>query len=128
MDEKKIVDFKHEETEAGWIQLNDNFFRKNVPIYFNWLSWILILGVFQYLFEAAQVMKIKVLIGFILGVSQVSLLLYFNSIFFRIEFRGFPFIKSRGITSLISLILSGVLVGASWIIAMTLVAIVKTKA
>jgi len=42
------IDLKTKKTEAGWQKAVDDFWLKATPKWFEWLSWVLILGVFTF--------------------------------------------------------------------------------
>jgi len=121
---KIIVDFQRKETEAGWIRILDNFGLKATPVWFSWLSWILVMGAFQYLFERIEWGVAKTGLLIILSISVSLLWFYFNAIFFRVEFRGLPFIRGKR-AWLGSMIVSGLLAFGSWRFAFILLRILK---
>ncbi len=122
---KIIVDFQRKETEAGWIRIFDNFGLKATPLWFSWLSWILVMGVFQYLFERTRWGLAKTGLLIVLLISVWLLWHYFNAIFFRVEFCGLPLIRSNVCRRLASMIVSGVFAFGSWWLALILAGIVK---
>jgi len=80
------IDFSHKETEAGWLQLIDDFGRKAAPVWFNWIAWIFLLGLLEYLFKKSH----SVIVGVTIGISYLLLLLYFQWFFCRIDFKNVP--------------------------------------
>lgn len=124
-DNKIIVDFKRKETEAGWIHIMDNFGLNATPIWFNWLSWVLLTGAFLYFFEKAQNIFQKIGLGTIIAISIGLLWFHFNAVFYRVEFRGIPFVKNLRRSRIASMILSGILAFGSWRFALALVQIVR---
>ena len=127
VDDKIIVDFERKDTEAGWIRTIDNFAFKATPLWFNWLSWILLMGVFQYFLEKSQHILAKIVLGIIVFISATLLWCYFNAVFFRLEFRGFPFITKPKYIRIASFILSGIMAFGSWTLALALVEIAKSS-
>jgi len=61
------------------------------------------------------------------GVSYWALFFYLQSIFFSLEFRGFPFIKSEGVRRAVSLIVSGMLSVALFLLLTSLVSEIRGK-
>jgi len=99
------IDFKEKKTEAGWQRTIDSFWKKATPHWFEWLEWVLVLGVITFLAEQTQSIVLRV----VTGVSYVALLFYLQSIFFSLEFHGFPLIKSERTRRVVSLLLSAIL-------------------
>jgi hypothetical protein len=99
------IDFNTRKTEAGWQKVFDNFWIKATPKWFEWLRWLLIIGVFTILSKTQE----NTIIEYVLGISYVALFFYFQSFFFSIEFHGLPFVKSEKARRTISLILSAAL-------------------
>ncbi|UCH82296.1 MAG: hypothetical protein JSW20_06585 [Nitrospiraceae bacterium] len=86
-----IVDLKKKDTEYGWILSVDRMALKFVPSWFTYLSWILILAAFQFLFNKSD----HWIIGSIIAFSSVAIWRYLIAVFWQYEFRGLPFIKSE---------------------------------
>jgi hypothetical protein len=92
-DEEKIeIDFRRKETELGWARLWDKFGLKGAPVWFSWLSWILALGAFPYLFLKTG----SIVVGVVLGISFGMLMIYFNGFFSASTSRGFPWFPRNG--------------------------------
>lgn len=99
-----VVDFGARKTEWEWQVLFDLTFIKLVPEWFKWVTWAFVLG-------ALKLLHIKtgsIAVGIIMGISHAALLMYFNALFFRLRFVGFPRVRS---SRLLSLAVSGILAG-----------------
>jgi hypothetical protein len=103
--DKVVVDFQRKETEAGWIRIADSLGAKGTSVWFGWLEWILVLSAFEYLFLKTR----SIYVVPILAVSGALLLLHFNALFFRIEFKGVPFFKKFEKSRLFAIVVSGLL-------------------
>lgn len=115
-DEEKIeIDLRRRETEAGWNKIWDKFGLKGAPVWFSWLSWVLALGAFQYLFLKSKSIVVLVIIA----ISYSMLWFYFQAFFYRIDFKGIPLITERR-QQIASLILSGFLAWLFWRLATTI--------
>jgi len=99
------INLKVEKTEAGWQETLDSFWRKVTPEWFQWLGWVIMIGGLNFLAKETRNISLQI----ISGVSYVALFFYLQSIFFSLEFHGFPFIKSEQIRRVVSLIVSGIL-------------------
>jgi hypothetical protein len=105
-DEEKIeIDFRRKETEEGWIRIHDKFGLKGAPVWFSWLSWILALGAFHYLFLKTS----SIVVGVVIAISYQMLWLYFNGFFYRLDFKGIPMVSTGRRQQIASLLLSGVI-------------------
>jgi len=82
----------------------DKFWIKFVPKWFDFLNWIVLLGIFHFLAEYTKNWTLKV----IYAVSMIGLWMYVQSHLFNIHFEGIPFIKSERTEWLISLIIAAV--------------------
>lgn len=125
--DKTIIDFSKRNTESKWVDIVDNFSLKIAPIWFNYLSWILIIGVFQYLSEGQSLQQQKNIINFIKITSIALLWLYTWAIFYKVEFVNFPLIKNKKIEIIISVLISGGFAYGSFRLSTILVDIVKTS-
>lgn len=117
------IDLKVKKTEAGWQKAVDDFWLKATPKLFEWLSWVLILGVFTFLDENYEIP----IVSAVIIISYLSLLFYLQSFFFSIEFHGVPFVKSDRIRRLISLLLSGILSYSVWLFLYRIVSAISGK-
>lgn len=105
------IDFNTRKTEAEWQKAFDDFWLKATPNWFKWLGWVIILGAFTFLSKTQK----NTIIDVVVGISYAALFFYFQSFFYSIEFHGFPFVKSENARRTISLILSGLLSGGTWL-------------
>lgn len=117
------VNFKSKKTEEQWQASIDEFWIKVTPLWFDWLQWILVLGVISFL---AKETDNKILIG-VSGFSYLAFFFYLQSLFYSIEFKGFPIIQSKRGQRIISLIVSGVLSYAIWYLLFSLISQIQGK-
>lgn len=113
---KIVVDFSRRETEAGWNDIFDKFGLQGTPLWFSWLEWILALGAFQFLYEKTHSYAVLVLII----LSGAILWNHFIAVFYRIEFRGIPFLRSERSQRITSLVISAVLAFFAFRLATTI--------
>lgn len=115
-DEEKIeIDFRRKETEAGWTRVVDKFGLKGAPVWFSWLSWILALGAFRYLFLKTG----STVVGVVIAISSGMLWAYFWGFFYRFDFKGILLVTERR-QQIASLLLSGVIAWLFWWLATTI--------
>jgi hypothetical protein len=115
-DEEKIeIDFRRMETEAGWARIWDKFGLKGAPVWFSWLSWILALGAFRYLFLKTG----SIVVFVVIGISYGMLWFYFWGFFYRLDFKGIPLVTERR-QQVASLLISGVTAWLFWWLATTI--------
>lgn len=114
-DEEQLIeiDFSRKETEAGWIRILDNLGKHATPVWFNWLTWILIIGAFQYLFHRSR----SIALVLVLGISVGLLWLYLQAFFYRLRFKNLLILRRWDRSRLPSLIVSGLLALGSWQLA-----------
>lgn len=117
------VDFNAKKTEPQWQHVLDEFWKKITPLWFDWLQWILILGVIGFLAE--QTRNIVLFIAYTF--SYIALFFYLQSIFFSIEFRGISRVKSKRAQRFISMAVSGTLLIGVWLLLSSLIFLVKGK-
>jgi hypothetical protein len=104
------INFKARKTELQWQEDFDNFWVGAMPLWFDWLQWIIVLGVVSFL--AQQSRNIVLLITYTF--SYIALFFYLQGIFFTIEFKGFPLMKSKRLQKVISIVISGILSFSIW--------------
>jgi hypothetical protein len=80
------------------------FFLNATPLWFDWLKWVIIIGVIKVVADKTQ----DPLVQLSLGISYIFLMLYLMGFFYRIDFH-IPSIKSEGKRLIISALLSGLL-------------------
>lgn len=114
---RMTVDFSAKKTEAGWQETFDAFWKALTPIWFDWLEWVLILGVFTLIEQETG----NVIVGVATAFSWVAVFFYLQSIFYSIEFVGFPGVRSIGMRRSLSVIISGALSLSTWLVLRTLV-------
>lgn len=104
------VNLRAEQTEAEWLQAFDRFWMRFTPRWFDWLQWILVLGVIKFIAAETQ----NKFVDTAYQLSHFGLYFYLQALFFSIEFEGFPVLKSRCAQRVASLLLSGLLTFAVW--------------
>ncbi len=97
------IDLRRRETEAGWQGVIDRFALSATPRWFEWLGWVLILAAFDFVAAKSGSRGARL----IPAASVGFLWLCFNAFFFRIHFKGWPWVSSARFERAISLILSG---------------------
>jgi hypothetical protein len=117
------IDFNVKKTEWKWQETIDNFWRIATPIWFDWLQWVLVLGVIGYLAQQTRSIALYITYAFSYG----ALFSYLLAIFYSFEFKGFPIMKSKRAHRLSSFILSGILSLTVWILLTSLISQIKGK-
>ena len=117
------IDFNEKKSELKWQETLDNFWKRVTPLWFDWLQWILVLGVIGYL--AQQTRSVVLYISYIF--SYGALLSYLVALFYSLAFTGFPLIKSKRIKRIASLITSGILTFIIWFLLSNLISQLKGK-
>lgn len=111
------VDFSDKKTEAGWQKSVDEFWKVVTPLWFDWLEWVIILGVFTLVAQETG----NLLVRIVTSVSYFAMFFYLQSLFFSIEFVGFPRVRSNRLRRILSLVTSGVLALSTYLLLTTLV-------
>ncbi len=117
------INLKEEKTEAQWQNTIDNFWKKATPQWFEWLEWVLVLGVITFLASQMQSLVLRI----VSAISYVALFFYLQSVFFSLEFYGFPRLRSERKQRLLSLILSGIISLSLWFLLINLVSQIQGK-
>lgn len=106
--DKVAIDFNRREPEAEWIVIIDRFALSFTPIWFNVLSWVLMLGALNYIYKIEH----QKILGFVLAISYSLLYIYLSAQLFRLKFTGLPLTSklSNRIKLLLSLTISGLAV------------------
>lgn len=106
-----VIDFSAKRPEAAWQVWLDRLYLAALPVWFDWLKWIMMLA-------ALKVIAVKSgspTVGWLVIFSSLLMLLYFIAFFGRIRIRGLSFIGSERKQFLVSVILSGLFsLGAYW--------------
>ena len=89
--EREIVNFQTRKTEEGWGNSVDNFYLKAVPLWFNWLEWVLILGAIKLI----AVRTNDSIVNFVYSISIWLMGFYLFAFFYHYDFHGIPKIKSE---------------------------------
>jgi len=105
------VDFSGKKPEAAWQIWWDRLYLNAVPVWFDWLKWIMMLA-------ALKVIAVKsgsLIVGTLLSFSSLLMYFYFLAFFMRFRIKGLSIIGSEKRQFLVSLILSALLsTGAYW--------------
>ena len=117
------IDFKTEKTDQQRIEDWDNFWIKITPIWFDWMQWVLVLGLIGYLVEQTKNTILSVIYGF----SYISFYAYIQGIFYSMNFQGFPFIQSERAQRGASTILSGIIAILIWFLISSVISELKGK-
>lgn len=117
------IDFKAQKTEGMWQKAIDDFWLSATPKWFEWLGWVLILGAFTFLDKSYEIP----IVSAVTRISHISLFFFLQSFFFSIEFHGVPFVKSKRIRRIISLLISGILSYSAWLFLTKLVSTIHGK-
>ena len=120
MNNKIRIDLNREETELGWQNILDNFALKGTPVWFSWIGWVVAIAALNYLSAKSG----NTLIEVIKWISILILFYYYQAFFYKIEFKGIPFVSNTKIQRAISLLFSAVLTYGFWYIAVTISKIV----
>lgn len=102
---KKTINFGAQKTEHEWQQAMDRFYLKYIPKWFDFLNWIVLLGIFHFLAEYTQDWKLKL----IYTISIIGLWMFLQSYFFNIHLEGLPLMKNDRAKRLFSLIIGGII-------------------
>jgi len=97
------IDLKVKKTESEWQRAIEKFALAAVPKWFEWLGWVLILGVLTFVARETNSVAVKI----ILGISGGLFFLYFSNVFYRFEWENIPFVRSRAVARIVSIALAG---------------------
>lgn len=122
-EEKTKVHLKAKKTESEWQRVLERFWKKVTPRWFEWLEWILILGVLQFVVEQTRSLILSIVCAF----SYLALFFYLQGVFYSVEIYGFPWVKSERTRRMLSLIVSGILSYALWLLLIRLVSEIRGK-
>jgi len=100
------IDCDIKDTEAGWQSRLDKFWLVTTPIWFEWISWLLIIGGLTFVSQKTLNISVKILTV----LSYILLFMYFQSFFYQFEFINLPYIKRYpSFARSVSLAISGLL-------------------
>jgi uncharacterized membrane protein (DUF373 family) len=102
---EKKIDFGVKKNEYGWQKAVDNFWLAVTPKWFEFLNWIVLLGLFHFLSDYTKDWKIKI----VYLVSNIALYFFLQSFFFNLHFEGIPFLKNKTAKRLFSLIIGAII-------------------
>src|SRR6266702_249654 len=101
-DEKRPVDFSIKKTENQWQRATDRFWLEATPKLFEWFRWVISLAALTYVAKKADNHVLQSLVG----CANFAVLAYYFAYFSQFELRGLPFIKSRRVELLLSVLVS----------------------
>ena len=99
-------------SEVEWIKLTDECYLAVLPKWFNWLGWVFIPAGLEDLSYHTDSLFPRIL----LCLSYVLLLVYFFTVFGRINVKGFPFISNSLAARILSAILTGLTAWGGWLL------------
>ena len=102
MVDPRKVNFEARETMPERTNPVDRFFLYATPIWFDWLTWILIIGAIQVVADKTN----DIYVHAILGISYFFFFSYMFAYFYKNKINGIPFIESNKIRRIVSIILS----------------------
>ncbi len=109
-DDRIEIDLQRKETEAGWQDIVDRFGLLGAPSWFNWIGWLFALAGLTYVHETTG----SLVFGVLRAISTMMMFFYFQGFFFKIDFRGLPFVRGTVAARLVSVIISGALMYGAW--------------
>ncbi|MGO9572042.1 MAG: hypothetical protein ACLP5H_31355 [Desulfomonilaceae bacterium] len=86
------IDFSRKEPEVGWQLILDRFFLSAVPVWFDWLKWIMIVAALMVIAEKSE----NVMVRWLLSFSSIAMCYYFIAFFFRIRIKGCHLWRQKG--------------------------------
>lgn len=101
----KKRNFGSRKTELEWQKSIDKFYLTYIPKWFEFLNWIILLGIFNFLSSLTKDWRLNL----IYIVSNLSLFFYLQSYFYNIHIEGLPFIQKAKSKRIISVIISGLI-------------------
>jgi hypothetical protein len=117
------INLNAKKTEFEWQKTWDIFWIKITPLWFDWLQWILVLGVIGYLAQQTKNPALSIIYAF----SYMAFYFYLQGIFYSLEFTGFPRIKTKRAQRVMSLILSGIIAFAAWLLISSVISQIQGK-
>lgn len=83
-DQRVKVDIRLKDTEWGWMQRTDRFYLKVIPLWFNLIGWITLIGGIEFLRRKTD----SPLLGFVVFPSMFLLWRYLVAVFEKFDFVG----------------------------------------
>lgn len=102
---EKKINLLAKKTEYEWQKAFDGFLLSYIPKWYEFLNWIVLLGIFNFLTDLTKDWKIKILYI----ISNVGLFFYLQSYFFNIHITGTQLIKSKAAKRFFSLFIGGLI-------------------
>ena len=117
------INFNVKKTEKEWQNSWDQFWIAITPLWFDWLQWILVLGVLGYIAKQTQNLFLAIIYVF----SYMAFYSYLQGIFYSLEFQGLPFVKTKRAQRIMSLLLSGIMAIAVWFLISNVISELQGK-
>ena len=123
--EKIKIDFSTRDTELGWMRRQDKFILKAVPVWFNLLGWMTLIGGIRYLSEKID----SRLLFWIYFNSLLLIMFYLFAAFEKIDFAGIFKVKSKKTQYILTSILSASLIlGCNYLINRVIIEVAESSA
>jgi len=119
--ESNKITFNANRTDAEWIRWLDKTALKYVPKWYEFLNWVVLIGLLKFLSETSDNWKLKL----IYGISMAGMFWYLQGYFYSLEFDGIPFIKKESIKRIISFTISGLLAIGTYIFLQSVIPLFK---
>ncbi len=110
MSDRKEINFSAKKSEGEWRATADAFFLAATPKFYEWLRWVITLAAISYVQRKSHSTAITVL----LGITYALSISYFMAFFYQFRFIGLPLLKNPRAARFASILLSGLLGGATW--------------
>jgi hypothetical protein len=124
MDAPKKIDLRLKRTDAEAIASLDRFSLTATPRLFEWLRWVIVLAAITYAEQQGK----SVILRMLLAVGYLFMLWYFQAFFAQYEFENFPWIRSRKIQRVLSIVLSFSMgYGIYWLIKISIDSLVAGR-
>jgi hypothetical protein len=107
------------ESQKVWDQLWINI----TPLWFDWLQWVLVLGVIGYIANESQNVFLRIIYAF----SYMAFYFYIQGIFYSLEFQRLPFVKTKRAKRMMSVALSGIMAVAIWVLISSVISELQGK-
>jgi hypothetical protein len=107
------INLRAKDTDLGWMKRFDRFYLSAAPHWFEWLGWVLILGVLEFL----RCKSHSIILTVVLGLSWLFFWRYLVALLDPLEIAGIPWLSSRKAKIIASTLFSGFLAGAVYLVA-----------
>ena len=123
MDNKIMIDLSARPLAQDWDDIRDRFLLKATPIWFTWLSWIVLLAAINFLQRKTD----NLLIAVIFYHSLAMLGLYYDAALRRLKFLGLPRFFTRKVVRVFVVAVVALLVYTSAILSAYVVTLLTIK-